>query len=144
MNPTAIIYPAIAMFFLTFGMVMSMGVRRYMAIQRREVSLKYYRLYTEGQQPERLALLGRHVQNHFEVPPLFYIAILFLYTSHHVTPPTVGLAWLYFLLRCLHSYIHLGSNNVSRRFAAFGSSVLVLAGLWLCLLVSLIRVSLIS
>jgi hypothetical protein len=127
------------MFFLTFGVVVNLGVRRYSAIRRREVSIRYYRLYTEGQQPDRLQLLTRHAQNHFEVPPLFHIAVLFLYASHHATPLAVGLAWLYFLLRCLHSYIHLGTNNVSHRFAVYGMSGFVLAGLWLFLLVSLLR-----
>jgi hypothetical protein len=75
-SPAAIIYPAIAMFFLTFGILVNLGVQRYAAIRRREVSIRYYRLYTEGQQPDRLQLLGRHVQNHFEVPPLFHIAVL--------------------------------------------------------------------
>ena len=139
MNPAAIIYPSIAMFFLTLGMVMNLGVRRFMAVRRGDVSIRYYRLYTEGQQPDRLQVFGRHVQNQFEVPPLFHVAVLFLYAGHHVTPLALGLAWLYVLLRCVHSWIHLGTNNVTHRFAAYGTSVLVLAGLWLCLLVSLIR-----
>ncbi len=138
MEPTAIVYPGIAMFFLSFAMVAHLGASRFAAVRRRDVSLKYYRLYNEGEQPERLQLLGRHVQNHFEVPPLFYIVLLFILVTGSVTPVAVILAWLYFLSRCLHSYIHLGSNNVSRRFFSYGASGLILAGLWTCLLVSLL------
>ncbi len=138
MEPTAIVYPGIAMFFLSFSMVAHLGASRFAAVRRRDVSLKYYRLYNEGEQPERLQLLGRHVQNHFEVPPLFYIVLLFILVTGSVTPVSVTLAWLYFLSRCLHSYIHLGSNNVSRRFVTYGASGLILAGLWICLLVSLL------
>ncbi len=138
MDPSAILFPGIAMFFLSFAMVIVLGVSRFSAIRRGEVSIKYYRLYNEGQQTPRLQLLSRHVQNHFEVPPLFYIALLFIYVSNQVTALTVALAWLYFASRCLHSYIHLGSNNVSRRFSVYGASGLVLAALWLSLLVSLL------
>jgi hypothetical protein len=138
LEPTAIVYPGIAMFFLSFAMVLNLGRSRLAAVRRRDVSLKYYRLYNEGEQPARLQLLSRHVQNHFEVPPLFYVALLFLLATGSVTPVAVVLAWAYFLSRCLHSYIHLGSNDVSRRFLTYGASGLILAGLWVCLLVSLL------
>ena len=141
MDQNAILYPGIAMFFLTFGMVLYLGRARFSAVQRGDVSIKFFRIYTEGQQPERLQLISRHVQNHFEVPPLFYIALLFVRVAGAVTPLTVGLAWLYFLSRCLHSYIHLGSNNVSRRFFTYGASGFILAGLWLSVLISLLRAS---
>jgi hypothetical protein len=49
----------------------------------------------------------------------------------------VGRAWLFVATRCVHSYIHLGSNDVSRRFFTFGVSLLWLAGLWATLLFTL-------
>ncbi len=141
MDPTAIVYPGIAMFSLSLAVLFHLGVSRFAAIRRRDVSVKYYRLYNEGEQPERLQLLSRHVQNHFEVPPLFYIVLLFLLVTGSVNPVAVTLAWLFFLSRCLHSYIHLGSNDVRRRFLTYGASGLILAGLWICLLVSLLASS---
>jgi len=139
MDQNAILYPGIAMFFLTFAMVLYLGVSRYSAVQRGDVSIKFYRLFADGQQPERLQLISRHVQNHFEVPPLFYVVLLFTHVAGAVTAFAVGLAWLYFLSRCLHSYIHLGSNNVSRRFFTYAASGFILGGLWLSVLVSLLR-----
>ncbi len=138
MAPTAILYPGVAMFFLTLGLMLFLGYSRYTAIQNRSVSIKYYRTFNEGSQPDRLHLLGRHVQNHFEIPPLFYAGILFTFVSDAVTPFSVALAWLFFLTRCAHSFIHLGANNVSVRFFTFGASLLLLAGLWGSLLVSLL------
>ena len=106
------------------------------AIRRGAVSIRYYRRYNEGEQTPRLQVIGRHAQNHFEVPVLFYIVILFLYVTGSVTPLGVALAWLYFASRCVHAFIHLGSNNVTHRFIAFAVSGLVLAGLWILLLLS--------
>jgi hypothetical protein len=136
MDSSAILFPAVAMFMLTFSVLFYMGASRVSAVRRREVSLRYYRLYNEGEQTPRLQQIGRHAQNLFEVPPLFYIVVLFLYVTGSVTPAAVSLAWLYFALRCVHSFIHLGSNNVNHRFAAFVSSGFVLAALWVLLLVS--------
>lgn len=138
MDPNAVLYPGIAMFFLTFAMVLYLGVARYSAVRRGDVSIKYYRVFNEGQQPERLQLISRHVQNHFEIPPLFYVVLLFIFVAGDVTALTVGLAWSYFFSRCVHSYIHLGSNNVSRRFFTYATSGLILASLWLSVLVSVL------
>ena len=138
MDRTAIIYPAIAMFFLTAGLIARLAYLRVGAVQRGEISIRYFRLYTEGVQPDALQLIGRHVQNHFEVPPLFYAVVLLLYVTESVTPLAVALAWLYVASRCVHSFVHLGGNNVTRRLQVWGSSLLILTGLWLSLLISLL------
>jgi hypothetical protein len=139
MTPTAILYPGIAMFSLTLLVMVWLGIARYTAIRARSVSIKFFRTFSEGSQPERLHLLSRHMQNHFEIPPLLYAGILFTYVSDSVTPVSVALAWLFVFTRCVHSYIHLGANNVSARFFTFGVSLALLAGLWASLLVSLLR-----
>ncbi len=136
MDASAIIFPAVAMFMLTFSVVAYLGRSRLSAIRRGDVSIRYYRRYSEGEQTSRLQVIGRHAQNHFEVPPLFYIAVLFLYVTGNVTPIAISLAWLYFGSRCVHSFIHLGTNNVTHRFVVFGISGLILTGLWIVLLVS--------
>ena len=136
MDASAIIFPAVAMFMLTFSVVAYTGGSRLAAIRRGDVSIRYYRRYNEGEQTARLQVIGRHLQNHFEVPPLFYAAVLFLYVTGSVTPTAVALAWLYFASRCVHSFIHLGSNNVTHRFIAFAASGLILSGLWILLLVA--------
>jgi hypothetical protein len=127
------------MFCLTLLVMLWLGFARFAAIRNRSVSIKYFRTFNEGSQPERLHLLSRHVQNHFEIPPLFYAGILFTYVSGAVTVASVALAWSFFFARCIHSYIHLGANNVSARFFTFGASLVFLAGIWFALLASLLR-----
>jgi len=139
MTQTAIIYPGIAMFFLTLGVLVRLGIARYTAVRDRSVSLKFFRTYNEGTQPDRLHLLSRHVQNHFEVPPIFYAAILFTYASDSVTVLSVACAWLFVLARCIHTYIHLGSNNVLARFRTFIASLVFLTAIWVSLLFTLLR-----
>lgn len=139
MEPRLILYPSIAMFFLTLGLIFRLGLARYSAIKGGSVSIKFYRTYDEGDQPARLHLLGRHVQNHFEVPPLFHAGVLMAFVTGTTSPAALAFAWVYFALRCFHTTIHLGSNNVSVRFFTFGTSLLALAGLWICILVGIAR-----
>ncbi len=137
MDPSAIIFPAVAMFMLTASVIAYTGGSRLAAIRRGDVSIRYYRRYNEGEQTPRLQVIGRHAQNHFELPPLFYVATLFLYVTGSVTPVAVALAWLYFASRCAHAFIHLGSNNVTHRFSAFAVSGLILTSLWISLLIAI-------
>lgn len=139
MNPTNILLPSIAMALLTLGLLLYMGLRRVAAVKRGEVSIKFYRAYRDGEQPERLHVLGRHIQNHFEVPPLFHLVVLATYVTGLVDLASVGLAWAFVALRCVHTLVHLGSNRVSRRFNVFALSVLVLIALWVNLFIGLLN-----
>ncbi|HVH04910.1 MAG TPA: MAPEG family protein [Myxococcota bacterium] len=138
MDPAAIIFPAIALFFWTFANGVRMARLRVGAVNRREIPLGYYELY-EGTETPAVRLASRHVQNLFEVPPLFYVVVLFLYVTGSVGPVAVGLAWAYVALRVVHTFVHLGTNVVPRRLAVFALSNFVLAGLWVLLLVAVLR-----
>jgi len=134
-----IIYPAVAMFMLTISMIFLLGISRFIAIRKRQVNVKFFQQYLDGTQPERLHILGRHIQNHFEVPPLFYIGIILSIITGNTGGVSVAAAWLFVILRGIHSYIHLGKNNVSHRFFCFGASLVALSVLWGSLFVSLLQ-----
>lgn len=136
-SKTAILYPSAVMALLTLGLLLAMGLRRFFAIQRRLVSIKYYRVYAEGSEPESMRQHSRHVQNHFEVPPLFHLALFGIYIAGNVTSATVAAAWFFVATRCLHSVIHLSYNNVSHRFFVFGLGLMTVAYLWVQLLMTL-------
>jgi len=138
MNSVQILYPAMAMFALTMGCVFALGIARYQAIRKGEVRISFFRTYDEGSQPRRLHLLARHVQNHFEVPPLFHLGVILTYATQSASAASLTFAWLFVLVRVVHSAIHLGSNNVSHRFFAYGFSLMMLCGLWASMLVSLL------
>lgn len=127
----AILYPGFALAFYTLLFMGYLGSSRFRAVQRREISLGYYRSYTEGREPDRLRVLTRHQKNLFEVPLLFYVVLLIAFVTGQVTSLGIMLAWLYFLARCVHAFIHLGRNDVNHRFAAFGISMIILLVLWL-------------
>ena len=137
MNPIYLLYPAFAMFFFTLGCVIYLGFSRYRAIHAKQVGISFYRTYNEGSQPERLHLIGRHIQNHFEIPPLFYIGVIIAFITKNELIITAVFAWLFVGARVIHSIIHLGNNNVSYRFFVFGFSLLCLSGLWCSVLFGL-------
>ena len=77
-------------------------------------------------------------RNLFELPMMFYVAVLTLYVTQLVVLPQLVLAWIYVAARYAHSGIHCTSNVVMNRFYAFLTSCLALLCMWILLAVQLL------
>lgn len=138
-SPNLILYPVFAMFFLVAFVLARMARMRVGAVRKGDVSIRFYRTYDEGEEPKELRVVTRHFINLFEMPVLFYVGIILIYITHEVNYWLVFCAWAYVGLRYLHSYIHLGTNDVLTRFRVYFASGLVLVVMWSSLLVQLLR-----
>ena len=67
-----------------------------------------------------------NLKNLFEVPVLFYVLAIYLFGSNQVDGPYVVGAWLYVLLRIVHSLVHCTVNMVMLRFVVYAMSCVVL------------------
>jgi len=105
--------------------------------RKREVSLGYFRTYT-GAAPDRVLVVGRHFDNQFQIPLLFFITCLATQFYGASGPVAVALAWLFIASRLVHSFIHLGSNNVLYRATAYMVGVILVLTLWVHLFFHLI------
>ena len=70
-------------------------------------------------------------KNLFEMPVLFYLAILLSLILLIQDELLVQLAWGFVILRALHSVIHCSYNRVMHRFVVYVASSLVLMLMWL-------------
>ena len=138
MTTAHLILPALAMMFLTISLIFIMGHKRSKAVTNNDIDGRFYKTYDQGQEPPHLRVLTRHMQNHFEVPPIFYAAILLLVSLNAITIFGVITAWVFVGARYAHTLIHLNGNKVVPRFLSFIVSVLALLALWVHLVVSTI------
>jgi hypothetical protein len=69
-------------------------------------------------------------RNLFELPVLFYAAMLLVTVSRTESPVLLGLAWAFVALRYLHSYIHCTYNRVKDRFSVYLLSAIALWAVW--------------
>lgn len=129
----AILWPVFAMFALTAIVVVRLGTQRAGALKTGRISLGFYRLYRDGKEPEDVAATARHFINLFEAPVLFYAGAIIAYVTGQTGLLLVALAWGYVAARYLHTYIHLGRNDVLWRFRVYGVSWLLLAAFWVVL-----------
>ena len=73
---------------------------------------------------------ANNLMNLFEMPVLFYSAIMLALLLMWQDPLMVIFSWLYVSLRIIHSFIHLTYNKVIHRFWAYALSCGVLFGMW--------------
>lgn len=104
---------------------------RVRAIKNKEVSAKYFKSFQGDPVPDHLHILGRHYDNQFQVPLLFFIVCVAHMVLAAANIWTIGLAWVFILTRLAHSWIHLGRNHLMFRVTAFASGWVVVVILWL-------------
>ena len=69
-------------------------------------------------------------RNLFELPVLFYAAMLLILLVPMHSTPLLVLSWCFVALRYLHSFIHCTYNRVKDRFSAYLLSSVALWALW--------------
>jgi hypothetical protein len=67
------------------------------------------------------------------MPVLFYVVAILVCITHSVSTWLVVLAGLYVALRYVHSYVHLGPNDVRHRVTVYFASAFVLMLMWVSL-----------
>lgn len=76
-------------------------------------------------------------RNLFETPVLFYALGAVAVATHHAPSWLAVGAWVFVVLRVVHSVIHCTYNKVMHRFAAFLAGFVWLVALWIAFFVSL-------
>jgi hypothetical protein len=126
----AIFLPALAMVALTFIVLATM-------FRRRVAQMKRDRIHPQRTATSQQAALlytdvapADNFRNLFEMPVLFYLALVVAAMTAQVTTPVLALAWAFVAARALHSFIHCTYNKVMHRFRAYALSAFVLLALW--------------
>ena len=126
----AIFLPGLAMIALTFTVMFVMYGRRVAQMKRERIHPQA--VATSAQSAAKLtdSAAADNFRNLFELPVLFYFALVVALLTDQVTPVVVGLSWAFVAARVLHSVIHCTYNKVMHRFRAFLLGAFVLIALW--------------
>lgn len=132
-------WPAVAMAALTFAVWLYMYSRRVAQMKRERIHPQA--VATSAQATARLtdSSAADNFRNLFELPVLFYLAIVVAAQTAQVRPLTLGLAWAFVVLRIAHSAIQCTYNKVMHRFYVYVSGGVALWLLWGVLAVGLLR-----
>ena len=74
---------------------------------------------------------ANNLRNLFEAPVLYYALVPLLLITHQASHFQVILAWIYVLLRVIHSFGHVVLRQIAVRAPAFWVSVIILIAMWI-------------
>ncbi len=126
-----LLYPLLIQVGLTFFVLFTLFFRRVTEFNRRRIHPNT--VPTRSQLTEALtdsAAASDNFRNQFEMPVLFYLAVVLALTLLLQDPLLASLAWTFVLLRIGHAFVHLSYNRVMHRFYLFAMSALVLLMIW--------------
>jgi hypothetical protein len=122
---------------LTMGILVWLSLERVPRVMRGEIAVRDIAIDRQAYPPQA-RLLSNSFDNQFQLPVLFYVAALLVLWSGGAGWAEVLLAWLFVALRYVHAGVHLTTNHVHRRFAAYTAGLVVLVLLWLWLVLRLV------
>ena len=126
----ALTYPLFAMFCLSFIVGVMSFRARVTAVRTGKLDARYFKTFNVGTPPENVVKLSRHYANLFELPVLFYTAVLLALILRIESQSALVWSWLFVIARVTHAFIHIGPNKLIPRIAAFMMGWVALTGLW--------------
>jgi hypothetical protein len=126
----AILLPPTMMAFLTGYVWLRLGSDRVTEMKARKIHPQQVATSRQAAETYQNVQSADNFRNLFEMPVLFYALCAFLAITELTTLVLLACAWGFFLLRVLHTYIHLTHNKVIRRFQVFVASTIVLYVMW--------------
>ena len=127
-NP--LFWPMFAMAALTFLVWLRMFQTRVGEMKRRRIHPQSVAQSAQMAQMVEDSRAADNFRNLFELPVLFYAAMLLSIHAGIESTAMLVLAWVFVALRALHSYIHCTYNRVMDRFKAYVLSGFVLWAIW--------------
>jgi hypothetical protein len=137
MSYQAVLAPVFAMVAITFVLLFRTAFARRSdlasgKVQARDIALGEIAWTPQTQQ------YGNSFNNQFQLPVLFYVAMVVALVTKQADILFVVLAWLFVILRVVHAAIHITHNRVMRRGLTFGIGALVLIVMWIILAIRIL------
>jgi hypothetical protein len=129
MTIQAVLLPLFVQMTLTFVLLSWAGILRTRAVRSGEVNRRDVAL-REPNWPAHVRQVANAYESQLELPLLFYVLTIVAWITKQADLLFVVLAWVFVLLRLLHAYVHVTSNNMARRATFFIAGAAVLALMW--------------
>lgn len=137
MNSSYLVYPMFAMFVLTLVVLGVMFRARVAGVKAGTVKPGFYKTFEGGTEPRAATQAANHFANLFQMPLYFHVVCLGGILLGIGGNLFLVLAWLYVACRCIHAWIHIGSNSLRPRMLTYTASCIVLLVMWVMLVFSI-------
>jgi hypothetical protein len=113
----SILWPMLAQIGWTFALYVWLTIERTRAVGRGEV--KYSSFEFSRNEPPKIARINRNLANQFELPVIFYAAVVLLVVIGRVGTIDVLAAWVFVAGRVVHTLVQTLTDDVPLRGRVF-------------------------
>jgi len=139
MDSRLMYWPAVAMAALTFVVWWRMYSMRISQMKRERIHPQAVATSALAAAKLTDSCAADNFKNLFELPVLFYFALVVAAQTGQAGVVTLALAWTFVVLRVVHSAIQCTYNKVIHRFYSYLFGGIVLWTLWIVLAIGLLR-----
>jgi hypothetical protein len=129
MSVASILLPVFVQVALTFVLLMRLGSSRLRALSAGKTKVRDIAL-GESNWPGDVTQVGNCFNNQFQLPLLFYVLVVLALVLRKADLLFVIMSWIFVISRIVHAGVHITSNNVNQRFAAYTAGMAVLLLMW--------------
>jgi hypothetical protein len=129
MTVDVILAPLFVQVALTFVLLFWMAQARTSVVRSGEARMRDTAL-GQPNWPPRVQQISNCYHNQFQLPVLFYVLTILAYVLKKADYLFIVMAWIFVISRIVHAYVHVTSNRVPQRFAAFAVGAIVLLLMW--------------
>ena len=123
-------WPMVAHAVLVFILYALLGWRRRVLVRAGRIQPAQFRENHAANEPAESLAVRNSLANQFELPLLFHVCCIVLYTTQADNLLSVILAWIFVVTRYAHAFVHVTSNDLRYRSPLFTLGFLALAGMW--------------
>jgi len=139
MDIAALVYPTIVLITLTFIVSIALVSYRFYLVRTAQVHPGYFKLNKGGKPPKRHDALHDNYNNLFQVPILYYSAVVLAISTQHINETLVIAAWAFVCLRIIHTLVHVIYNNILHRLTVFFLAYVAVGVMWIRLVNDIIN-----
>ena len=129
MSVASILLPVFVQVAQTFVLLMRLGSGRLRTLSAGNTKVRDIAL-GESNWPADVTQVGNCFNNQFQLPMLFYVLVVLALFLHKADLLFVIMSWIFVISRIVHAGVHITSNNVNQRFAAYTVGMVVLLLMW--------------
>ncbi len=112
----SLLWPLLAQIGWTFLLYVWLTIARQRAVKAGEVTLDDFARHDE---PHHVARIAYNLSNQFELPVIFYAAVVLLIATNNVTTIDIIAAWVFVAGRVIYTLVQCLTDNVALRGQVF-------------------------
>ncbi|WP_331373484.1 MAPEG family protein [Sinorhizobium chiapasense] len=126
-----IFWPMVAHAALVFALYVLLSARRVSLVRAGKVEASQFR--ENRHEPAESLVVRNSIANQFELPVLFHVCCVLFYITEADNLVSLGLAWLFVVLRYVHAAVHVTGNRLRYRRPSFIAGFVTLLVMWIWL-----------